>query len=351
MAFFGLFNFDKPGPGVNKDEPPKAAPIRYFEIYFRKFTKLCQANLIFFLPVAAAVALMVFLYIGLPHFVLHIGQGDSAVEMDVWTRYVVPLPLILVSPFAAGLTLITRNFAREEHAFVWSDFWDAVRDNWKYFLLNGVVVYAAYVILSFAITFYGNRAAQESLYYVPFWMCVLFSVLFLFAQYYLPIMFVTFDLKFGQAYKNAMIFILAGFGRNLLLTVLFGGLLFLVVTVIPLINLVVFIFALLLLFVVFAWVSYTVNFTVYPVINRYMIQPYEKQQAIARGELPPDKTPEEVAVEKQENAAFYAPPEVVAPDEPSEEDGEVEEDPYVFIRGKLVKKSELSAAEREELGE
>ena len=44
----GLFNFwgnyDKPGPGVSKDELPKAAPIRFFEIFGRKFTKLLPSN-------------------------------------------------------------------------------------------------------------------------------------------------------------------------------------------------------------------------------------------------------------------------------------------------------------------
>ena len=59
MGFLGLFgNYDKPGPGVNKDEPPKAAPVRFFEILFRKFTKLVQLNLIFIIPTLVALALM-----------------------------------------------------------------------------------------------------------------------------------------------------------------------------------------------------------------------------------------------------------------------------------------------------
>ena len=59
MGFLGLFgNYDKPGPGVNKDEPPKAAPVRFFEILFRKFTKLVQLNLIFIIPTLVALALL-----------------------------------------------------------------------------------------------------------------------------------------------------------------------------------------------------------------------------------------------------------------------------------------------------
>ena len=348
MALFGLFgNFTKPGPGVNKDEPPKPGPIRFFEIYFRKFTKLCQANLIFFLPVAAAGALMVLLYLSPTHVILSVGTAENPMEVDMWTRYVVPLPLILVSPFAAGLTYITRNFVREEHAFIWSDFWDAVKGNWKYFLLNGLIIYLAYTILSFSITYYGNRAAVDGLYYVPFWVCVLIAVLFLFAQFYLPVMFITFDLKFKDVYKNAMIFILAGFWRNLVIVAVAAALA-VIVLLVPLINLVVFLMMVIVLLVIFAFFSYLVNFMVYPVIDRYMIKPYERQQAIARGEILPDEPEKELTTAEKREAAFYAPPESVMD---NDEDAESAEDKYVFINGKLVKKSELKPQERDELGE
>ena len=70
MAFFGLIgNYDKPGPGVSKDEPKKAAPVRFFEILWRKLSKLVQLNLIFMIPFAVVVALMVVIFfLPLPHF-------------------------------------------------------------------------------------------------------------------------------------------------------------------------------------------------------------------------------------------------------------------------------------------
>ena len=86
-------------------------------------------------------------------------------------------------------------------------------------------------------------------------------------------MFITFDLTFRQAYKNAFIFSIAGFLRNLLLTVIIGGLGFLVLMVIPLTALTVFIYLLLLIFLLFSFFSFLVNFTVYPLIDRYLIKP------------------------------------------------------------------------------
>ena len=265
VAFFGLFgNYDKPGPGVSKDEPPKAAPVRFFEILLRKFSKLVQINLIFMIPTIIACVLMVLIYFFPTHFVIQI---SGITQIDGWATFMVPLPLVFLSPFCAGLTIVTRNFAREEHAFVWSDFWEAVKLNWKYFLLNGFLCYLAYTILGFSIIYYYNMAATEWLYYVPLWLCVVIGVVFLFAQYYLPVMFVTFDLKFTHAYKNALIFTVAGFGRNILLTVILAAMIIAMMNL-PLLNITLLIYVLLFVFFLFSFVSFLVNFTVYSLIDR-----------------------------------------------------------------------------------
>lgn len=322
MAFLGLFgNYDKPGPGVNKDEPPKAAPVRFFEIFFRKFSKLVQLNLIFLLPTLVALALMVGIYFSPLHFILQLGES---MQLDVWALYAVPLPLVFLAPFTAGLTLVTRNYAREEHAFVWSDFWSAVKSNWKYFLLNGAICYVAFLVLSFSMIYYYNQTAREWLFYIPFWLCIVLAILFVFAQYYLPIMFVTFDLKFGQAYKNAFIFSMAGFWRNILITVILGGSIFLAVAVVPIMGLTLIIFLLLFLFLIFAFVSYLINFTVYPMIDRYLIKPYE--QRLDEEKNGPKK-------EEKFPGLFNSGPE--------EDEEEENDDKYVYVNGKLVKKSEL----------
>ena len=49
MAFFGLFDYSKPGPGISKDAPKKRGFIEFWEIFFRKFWKLCTANLLYVL--------------------------------------------------------------------------------------------------------------------------------------------------------------------------------------------------------------------------------------------------------------------------------------------------------------
>lgn len=46
-GFLGFGNYDKPGKGVGKDEPQKHAFFYFFELYFRKFWKIIEANLLF----------------------------------------------------------------------------------------------------------------------------------------------------------------------------------------------------------------------------------------------------------------------------------------------------------------
>lgn len=336
MAFLGLFgNYNKPGPGVSKDEPKKAAPIRFFEIFGRKFTKLVQANLIFMIPAAVVFLLMgmIFLFVLplIPNYALNgvtLPGGIPFTTELMSLMYLVPLPLILLSPFNAGLTFITRNFAREEHAFVWSDFWASVKNNFKLFLTNGIIVYFVYVVLSFSMIYYYSNFQNDSgnyFFLIPFCLCLLIAIVFLFAQYYLPVMFITFDLKFTQCYRNAFIFSLAGLGRNLLLTVIFGVALYLFVAVMPIMSLSIMITLVVMVLILFALVSYLVNFAVYPIIERYLINPYqERMEAEKNGGA---KEPEK----EDEQFDFAIPTE--------EDDGDDEK--YVYVNGRLMKKSEL----------
>ena len=201
--FFG--NYDKPGPGVRKDEPKKKAVPRFFSIFQRKFFDLVKLNLLFCLPVAVVGVLIFALY-----------RLTNNVLLDL-------LPLILLFPFIGGLIYVTRNYAREEHAFVFWDFKDTVKNNWKPLLIDGVIAYAVTAMLSVSIPYYMNVAPKGILTSIATCVCIMIGVLFLFSQYYVPLLIVTFDLKLSQILKNSMIFAILGLWRNLLVT--FGNLL------------------------------------------------------------------------------------------------------------------------------
>lgn len=263
----GLFNmnYDRPGPGVRKDEKPKKAVPRFLTIVGRKFFDLIKLNLLFAIPVAAALVLTILL--------------SSVVQISI----VAYLPVLLISPFIAGLTLVTRNYAREEHAFIYWDFKDAVKHNWKAFLINGVVCYAFYFILSIAIQYYSAMSKTNNLFLVAMVVCIGLAILFVFAQYYVPVMLVTFDLTLRQVYKNALIFAILGLWRNLLITVLLALLIFLLyISQVMVLTLLIAI--LLIIFLIFSFCALLINFAVYPLINKMMIKPYEKKIKEETGE-------------------------------------------------------------------
>ena len=48
-GFFGLFDYSKPGKGVDKNGPQKKRFFHFFELYFRKFWKLITLNMLYVL--------------------------------------------------------------------------------------------------------------------------------------------------------------------------------------------------------------------------------------------------------------------------------------------------------------
>ena len=46
-GFFGLFNYEKEGPGISKNAPKKKTFIVFFETFFRNFWKFITINLVY----------------------------------------------------------------------------------------------------------------------------------------------------------------------------------------------------------------------------------------------------------------------------------------------------------------
>lgn len=237
-GFFGLFDYSKPGPGVHKNAPKKKSFVVFFEIFFRKFWKLITANLLFVL---------------------------------------VSLPLLTVGLANAGLTYITRNFAREKHAFIAGDFFDTIKKNWKQALAVGIINLIATVVIIFDVWFfYGG--ASGILGYIMLAVILSVALIFTFMKYYIYMMLITFKLTLKQLYKNSLIFAFAGLARNFMLFIIFGALYVLGVLILFL-SLPIGIAVLLLLYVFLfpAFRMLLIQYTVFPLIKKHMIIPYYKE--------------------------------------------------------------------------
>ncbi len=232
----GLFNnYMKEGKGVNKDEHTPR-PILFFQIYFRKFWNLIVLNLIYVLFC---------------------------------------IPIVTIGPATAGMTKILRNYAREEHAFVWGDFIETFKKNFKQSFLYSLVDFlvTAFLLLDLlSIQNLPNRIIMV----LSLAAILLSFTIWTFMRYYIYPMMITFRLTFRQLLKNAFIFCWAGFIRNLFLTVFLALTAFLVAYLVYAFQNIM----LLLLIIVTLWFSFTgllANFMVYPLIKKHMIDGFDPE--------------------------------------------------------------------------
>ncbi len=186
----------------------------------------------------------------------------------------------------AGCAYVLRNLAQGEPVFVWTDFWYAVKRNYKQAIPMGIIDALICVILPFNIyTMLLNTASFFTSFML--WTNIFIFLAFFFMRYYIYVQMVTFDLSIFKIIKNAMIFSLLGIKRNL---VAFGGIL------IGIILEAIFIFAfggLLLPFALAAplilflsFFAYMKVFAAFAKIDQYMIAPYKKDEPKEETEAP-----------------------------------------------------------------
>lgn len=277
-GIFGLFDYTKEGPGVPKDAPPKSRFVIFFEVLARKFWKIVKVNLMFLLFNLPAILFLLlfsayYLQLLIPPEALFTEETDplgyllgAAVPL---LSVFVCLPMITVGPAQAGMTYILRNFSREEHAFLWSDFIEHAKKNFKQSMIVGTINLVATVFIM--VDFYICRAYMPPtgsllLTAASTFILVAFVIFMMMSMYIYPMM-VTFKLTIRQLYKNAFFFAIMKLIPNLLILILCVAIIIASFYFYPAVGYILFIF------ITMAFISFITNFYVYPKIDKYMIQP------------------------------------------------------------------------------
>ncbi len=265
-GFFGLFNYEKEGPGIAKNAPKKRAPIVFFEIYGRKFWQLFYANLLFLLTTLLVVTR---------------GLAD------------------------VGLCKITRNFAREKHAFVREDFFETIKRNWKQALPIGIINLFVTALLTFNAVYYffgmfpgawsifgvdttGLQAMTPGILdHVVIAVTVFGYMAFTWMKYYIPMLTMTFKYSTKDVYINSFKFAIVGLKQNLLISVI-------LITLYAIVAALFLAFGswqigILILIIVSlflpAFRSLLIQFTIFPLIRTMIIDPYYKEHPEADKQL------------------------------------------------------------------
>lgn len=105
-------------------------------------------------------------------------------------------------PFTAGFSYVIRNFSREEHAFVVSDFFEHTRKNLKQSFLVTIIDIFLIVICFININFYSTATIlNPSFTFIAKVIMIIFFLMYLIARMYLYSLMVTFDSRLFKLYK------------------------------------------------------------------------------------------------------------------------------------------------------
>ena len=260
--FGGLFNYSKEGPGVSRDAPKKKRFFLFFELYFRKFWKLCLVNIIYVLFCIPMVAAVFALYL--------IASNSTDFTTQPWFIPAAILSFVLAAvtfgPATAGATYVLRNFAREEHAYIWYHFWKAFKSNFRQASVMGVIDILVSCIAAYVIMFYAMSMGEGNSFVILLILSVIFLIIFTVMNYYVYLLMVTIELPFIHLIKNSFILSVLGIKYNVVV--------FIFTFIVGAVE--VLFFPITLPVVLIIGVStpmFITTFGVYPVVKKYCIDP------------------------------------------------------------------------------
>lgn len=298
--------FKKDGKGVEKDEVKvldKPGLVNFFKLLQRKLNHIFSVNI-----------LLIFgnfpIFFGLLAFAYTMGEGmapasgvypllrgasyfdNSPIVMSLLGAYgnqdtvampstasivLFALTLLVLITFGlvnVGTTYIIRNLIRGEQVYIMSDFWYAIKRNWKQGIIYGIIDILLIAVLAYDIIYYRTNMGVSALFMTMYVAGYCMMILYGFVRMYAYPMIVTFDMKLWKIIKNSIFFAVLGIKRNvmaLLGAVIVVGLdLILIRVFLPIGAVIPFI-------ILFGLLQYMSVYAAFPKIKQIMIDPYYKE--------------------------------------------------------------------------
>ena len=164
----GLFNYESSGVGIPKNAEKKTGAKLFFDIWGRKFWKLFEVNMLYFIFFIPLMSIPIALRI----------PNTLASEILIITLLFAFATVI--GPATAGMTRIMRCFLIEKHCFIVRDFFNGFKSNFKKGSIIGFLDCIAVLSAYASINVYPALAVQleTKLMYVP--MVIAFSIVLVF---------------------------------------------------------------------------------------------------------------------------------------------------------------------------
>lgn len=225
MGFFDWYYYGKAGKrDYSEQDMPRNRVSLFFLVLKDHFFDLIKVNLlqlVFWLP------FLIWTYINVAALMT---VGSQAYETDgsaqqmlstmnsylfMWLIGLIPC-VAITGPSSAGAAYVMRNWARDQHAFLFSDFKDAFKSNWKQAVATSALTSVVPVLFYTAVSFYGSMASSNIVMFLP--MILVFSMTLMWALM-LPLLYplmIGYELKLSALIKNAFLMAAASLPRMLL---------------------------------------------------------------------------------------------------------------------------------------
>ena len=177
-----------------------------------------------------------------------------------------------------GAAYVLRGLFRGDPMFVFSDFFYAIKKNFKQGLIVGMIDFIICALLVgdlYVMMFSTSGLAFD----IILGIIVAISIIYLLMRFYIYQLLITFDLKTIKILKNALIFSILGIWRNLV--ALIGIAIFVafhVLLIMWLLPMGISIPLVLPLVYAVSIIGFISVYAAYPVIDKYMIAPYNNEK-------------------------------------------------------------------------
>lgn len=243
LSFLGFgADYEKAGSGISKNAPRKKPFFRFCEMYFGRLWKMLKLSMLTFLFC---------------------------------------IPIVTIGPAIAGMTKVLRTYYLDKDTFIWHEFWKGFSQNWKKSLPAGLIDVLFGISLICAMNVYPamGKAAEASggngtIYTVLCVISVSFALTVLMMNFYAMPMIVATNLSFKNIIRNSFFLTCIGLKKNiitLLIVLLTAGFITICYLVSPVSLVLIPVWAI-------SFLGFVIIFNSYPLIQKYVIDPYYAEQ-------------------------------------------------------------------------
>ncbi|MBQ6120109.1 MAG: YesL family protein [Clostridia bacterium] len=215
MAIRDLMNnyfYGKQGKGdYTVADMPQNRLALFGEVLKVRWSGLFGVNLLYMVTWIPAIA-WTFINVLALYNLLNAEAGVSADDiiglMNTWLMVMIPC-IAITGPFNAGVTYVLRNWARDEHSFVLSDFKDALKANWKQALVISLIDGVMPFLVVTCWRFYSGMLSRSMIFILPAALTLLMGVTWTLASMLAYPMLITYELKTLDVIRNSVLMTVA----------------------------------------------------------------------------------------------------------------------------------------------